>query len=367
MGHCKDTNTPFLLKVLLYAIVFSLAAGCGGATSKKIAYQQSDLEGSWKMNGFIKSTYGDFASYGFLTIDASGNILDGGATNFGVDKQKVTGGTLDITPEGSVTGHIDFFMGDTNSNEKQMVHRGQMTGEKNILVHASDFTTSRKGIGMIVRKHGSFTSSDLEGTWVLPIDGIFTVSIDNSGLITQCSFHPFTGSPEECSGTISITPEGDISGEIETANKRPLITLFEGQMPSSKNSMVLAGSISSRFGGMAALAIKKTGTFSSSDIEGTWNIFISAYNDALYGTVDINSSGMVIGGEWKSLTGKEGTFRAGELAVAGHGNVSGGLDTSTGDTYTLMGGQINPAMNLSGIIGRDAAGRYGMVILVRAH
>lgn len=367
MGHGKDTNIPLLLKIFLYAIVFSLVAGCGGATSKKTAYQQSDLEGSWKMNGFTKSNYGDFASYGFMTIDASGKILEGGAINYGVDREEVTGGTLEITPEGSVTGHIDFFLGDTNSYQKQIVHRGQMTGEKNILVYASDFTISRKGIGMIVKKNGSFTPSDLEGTWVLPIDGIFTVSIDSSGTMTLCSYHPLNGFPEECNGTISITPEGDISGKIETADKRPIRIFFEGQMPSSKNSMVLAGSISRNFGGMATLAIKRTGTFSSADIEGTWNIFISAYNDALYGTVDITSSGMVIGGEWKSLKGKEGTFKAGELSVAGHGDVSGTIDTSAGDTYTLMGGQMNPTMNLSGILGRDAAGRYGMVILVRAH
>jgi hypothetical protein len=53
--------------------------------------------------------------------------------------------------------------------------------------------------------------------------------------------------------------------------------------------------------------------------------------------------------------------------VTGQGNVSGVIDTSTGDTYTLLGGQINPTMNLAGILGRNAVGRYGMVILVRAH
>jgi hypothetical protein len=367
MGRFKHEIIPFLLKILIYAVVFSLAAGCGGAASKKTLYQQSDLEGSWKMNGFMKNNYGDWNTYGFVTIDTSGNILGGGATNFGIDKQQVSGGFLKITPEGSVTGTIDFFLPDTDTNQTQTVYRGQMAGEENVLVHASDFTVGRKGIGMLVKKNGSFTSSDLEGTWVFPLDGVFTVSLDSSGIITHCSYNSFKSSPEECNGNVTITPEGDIAGELETVQERPVKIWFEGQMPSSKNSMLVAGSISTRFGGMATLAIKRKGAFSSADITGTWNIFIAAYDDALYGTININSSGMVIGGDWKSIRGKAGTFKPSELSVTGHGDVSGILDTSTGDTYTLLGGQINPAMNLTGILGRDTAGRYGMVFLVRAH
>jgi hypothetical protein len=129
--------------------------------------------------------------------------------------------------------------------------------------------------------------------------------------------------------------------------------------------MILAGGISTRFEGMAVLAVKRDGSFSLDDGEGNWRIFITAYKDVFYGTIKINSSGMVTGGDWETLNASSGTFRGGTLLLTGQGDVSGIINTSTGNAYSILGGQMASTKDLLGFLVKDVAGRYGVAILIK--
>lgn len=364
MKNCKCKRLPIYVWTIFCILIFSLI-GCGGTVSKKYLFSQSDPEGNWKMIGFGQHDYGPFNNYGSLTVNASGEITGGSVTNFGVDIETFNGGALTITPEGSVTGIIDTFLPDSGTGEEQTMPAGQMTLNKNFIVHAVNFTLARKGVGILVKRGGDFAISDLEGTWVFPLEGIFSVSVNSSGAITHCTFLPVEGDAKGCKGNFSITPQGDVSGILETLDGKTFKINFNGQMNSNKDGMILAGGISTRFEGMAILAVKRDGIFSLDDGEGSWKIFITVYKDVLYGTIDINSSGIVTGGDWETLKASSGTFKGGTLSLTKQGDLSGIINTSTGNSYSILGGQIVSTKDLLGFLSKDRAGRYGVAILVK--
>jgi hypothetical protein len=95
-----------------------------------------------------------------------------------VDIQTFNGGSLTITPEGFDTGIIDTFLPDSGTSEEQTMPAGQITLSKNLIVHAVNFNLARKGVEILVKRGGDFAISDLEGTWVIPLEGIFSVSVN---------------------------------------------------------------------------------------------------------------------------------------------------------------------------------------------
>ncbi len=350
--------------IVLFVLGFSLI-GCGGTVSKKHFFSRSDTEGNWKMIGFGRHNYEDFGNYGSMTVNASGEITGGSVSNFGIDIETFNGGALTITPEGSVTGVIDTFLPDSGTSEEQTMPAGQMTLNKNVIVQAVNFTLARKGLGILVKRSGDFAVSDLEGTWVFPLEGIFSVSVNNSGAITNCTFLPVEGDAKGCKGNFLITPQGDVSGVLETIDGKTFKIDFNGQMNSNKDGMILAGGISTRFEGMAMLAIKKDGIFSLEDRKGSWKIFIAADKDVLHGTININSSGVVTGGDWTTLSAGSGAFEGGTLSLTKQGDVTGFINTSTGDTYIIIGGQMVSTKDLVEFLSKDEAGRYGVAILIK--
>jgi len=351
--------------LFFYMLIFIIVAGCSGSSARKISFYQSDINGSWKMVGFGLRRYDTFNSDGSLIIDASGAVTGGDLKSFGVDIQTFTGGTVSTTVRGSVTGSIDNFLADSNTTEKHTILGGQMTLSRDVIVYAGNFPISKRGLGILIRKRGSFTGFDLEGTWVFPLEGIFSVSINNSGAITGCSILSKKGNSGTCSGVFGINPQGAISGQIKTVNGKTFEINFNGQMNSGRNVMILGGGISTSFKGAATFAVKKDGVFSLADGQGNWKIFITDNNNAMYGTITFDSSGKITGGNWDKVIKNSGTFTGGTLSISKQGEISGFINTSTGNNYSLLGGQMSSTKELIGGIQKDNSGRFRVVALVK--
>src|SRR4030042_2166006 len=361
----KCKKLPINVLMILHVLIFFVITGCGGTVSKKISAPPCNPEGVWEIIFSGQRGYGTFNSYGSMAINASGEITGGRMTNFGINIETLTGGTLTITPEGAATPIIDTFLYDTNNSGKQIIPYGQMTLNKDIIIYAGDFTFDRKGLGIFMKMNGSFTTHDLKGTWVFPLDGIFSVSIDSTGLVTQCTFLPVEGDAGSCKGDFSITPQGAVSGGIETINGKTFKTDFNGRMNPNKNSMILAGWISTSFEGMAALAVRKSGTFSPTDGKGIWKIFMTTYRDVLYGTIEVNDSGIITGGDWKTVRARTGTFTKGSFLLKDGGEISGFINTSAGNTYRIICGQMNAEKDLIGTMYIDSSKLSGVMTLVK--
>lgn len=351
--------------IIVFLCIIAVSAGCGGSSEKRIAFSPSDLEGNWKMIHFGQAMYGPFSGAGSLAITASGVITGGKVSNFGVDDQKITGGAFVITPEGLIAGAIDVYLPDSKTYEKKSIYSGRMVFNKNIILYAASLTLGRKGLGVLVKEEGGYALSDLNGTWVFPLDGVFAFSMNNSVDIVACMYRPVIGDSETCRGTISIIPDGNVSGKIEFADETPFAIQFQGRMSSDKSGMILWGGMSTRFEGMATLAVRKGGEFSPAHGKGKWEIFISAVNDVLYGTIDINGSGTVTGGVWKNSQKTSGTFTGGKVIYSKDRNdISGFISTSAGHTYTILGGALSSSGDVLPMSAKDEAGHDGMLVLV---
>ena len=351
--------------VIVCIFIVAASAGCGGNSAERKSFQPVDLEGNWKMIHFGRAPYGPFSGSGSLTLDASGDITGGSVTNFGVDIQQFTGGKIVVTPKGIITGTMDAFLKDSGTKEKQTIHSGQILFNKDMIVYAASLDLARKGMGILLKEAGRYTPSDLEGTWVFPLEGVFSVSLNSEGIITRCTYQSAAGDSLQCLGDFALNPEGSISGKLETADKKVLTTKFNGSMSPEKNSMILAGSISTRFEGMATLAVKQGKGVSLSDGKGKWKIFLSAYDNVLYGTIDINDSGIIVGGEWTTAQKSSGKFTGGTISLKEQGDVSGFISTSTGNTYTILGGSMISSGDLISLSVKDKAGRNEVLILVK--
>jgi hypothetical protein len=363
--YSKLKRIHIFLLLFFCILIFFVITGCGGNTSRKISFSQSDTDGLWKMVGFGLRRHDTFNSYGSLIVDASGAVTGGDLTSFGVDIKTFTGGIVSTTVQGAVTGSIDTFLADSNTTEKHTILGGQMTLNRDVIVYAGNFPISNRGLGILIRKRGNFTGFDLEGTWVFPLEGIFSVSINNSGAITGCSFLSNKGDSGTCRGTFSINPQGVVSGQIEAINGKTFKIDFNGQMNSSKNVMIFAGSMSTRFEGAATFAVRRDGAFSLADGQGNWKIFITENREAIYGTITFENSGKVTGGNWTMVGRVSGTFTGGTLSISKQGDVSGFINTSTGNSYTILGVQMSPDKDFTGGMVKDNSGRFRVMVFLK--
>ena len=176
----------------------------------------------------------------------------------------------------------------------------------------------------------AFSTSDLEGTWyghgLMPQSGnngawvYNTITIDNQGNLTAHNTES-DGSTDTASGTMSIT-----SGGIITFVENPSV---HGVMNSDKNVVVFTASYDPGEYAMQVV-IKQSGTFSQSDLTGTWYVHqLDAVDDWTYGTVTVDSSG-----NW-SFTGQnsdnESPTDSGTIAITPGGIVTlGGQPSSHG-------------------------------------
>jgi hypothetical protein len=351
--------------IFICVLIVAASAGCGGNSAERISSHPPVLEGTWEMIHFGRAPYGPFGGTGSLEMDASGDITGGSITNFGVDIQQFTGGALLVTPEGNVTGTMDAFLGDSGTKEKQTIHSGQMLFNKDMIVYAASLDLARNGVGILLKEAGTYTSADLEGTWVFPLEGVVSISLNGEGRMTGCTYQPAAGEAVQCLGEISVAPEGSISGNIGFTDKKFFSTTFSGYINPEKNSMILAGGLSIRFEGMATLAVKQDKGVSLSDGKGKWKVFLSIYDDVLYGTIDVDDSGTIAGGEWATAKKSSGTFTGGTILLKEQGDVSGFISTSTGNTYTITGGSMISSGNLISLSVADKAGRHEILILAR--
>jgi len=366
MKYFKMNRINVIIVLFFYLFVFFIIAGCGEKQSKKISFSQTDADGYWEMIGFGDTFHQRvFNQQGFLILNNSGDVITGEITDFGVDSKIFTGGAVSITSRGSATGSIESFLDDTNEYLNYTVHDGQMTFNKDVIVYAGDFPVSNKGVGILVKRSGTFTGFDLEGDWVFPLEGVFTVSVDHSGAVTGCSILSDKGTSGICSGTLSITSEGVVSGQIKAVNGRAYQIKFNGRMDSGKNIMSFAGGLQGRFEGLATFAVKRDGTFSLSDGRGNWKIFVTDTQDTVYGTIMLEDSGKISGGNWSTVRKGSGTFTGGTLLISQQGDVSGLINTSAGNTYTIIGGQASSAGDFIGGLLKDSSGIYRVMVLVK--
>lgn len=356
------------LCVLCLIAVFAFS-GCAGSIPTKISFVQSDSEASWSMIGFGRERGIKFNSLGSLTLSASGEVTGGSAYEIGVDKKRFTGGKILISDQGSLSGFIDTYLADTDTREKYAILGGQMTTEKDIVVFEGNFPTDRRGIVILIAKNRTSAQADLAGTWVVLHDRAYSLSINKEGTISECTLatEGETGKGM-CGGEFSLDPSGTVSAKLLFSEAREVAITVSGQLNSGKNFMALAGSDSMHFEGTTLIFMRRDGTFSVRDMEGSWRFAMTSHNGTFFGTLRMGKRGNVIEGAWcwiGVVANDSGAISWGKLFLTEKGEISGSFKTSSGKTYEILGGQMGPKKDIIDALYLDLNKAKGIMLLTR--
>ena len=181
------------------------------------------------------------------------------------------------------------------------------------IIFAFSMNASAEVFANFIKHGGSFSTSDLEGTWHLyfmefdylvpdSLWGYGTVDINASGNIVGGTYYLPDGSEHTFTdGNLAITADGKINGTINTS-RWVNATIRDAKMDQSKTFASFVG-VSLGVGAPFdyGILIKKVGSFSDSDLEGTWYQYFLEFQESGnmcwgYGMTEIDLSGVVIGG-----------------------------------------------------------------------
>ncbi|MFZ3136620.1 MAG: hypothetical protein WA126_04410 [Thermodesulfovibrionales bacterium] len=356
------------LCVLCLIAVFAFS-GCAGSVPTKISFAQSDLEASWSMVGHGRERGIKFNSLGSLTLSPSGEVAGGTAHEFGVDMKSFTGGKLFISDQGSLSGFIDTYLADSDTRTKYAILDGQMNLEKDIVVFEGKFPTDRRGIVILIAKNRTSAQADLAGTWVVLHDRAYSLSINKEGTITECTLATEGGTGKGiCEGEFSLDPSGTVSARLLFSEAREAAITISGQLNSGKNFMALAGSDSMHFEGTTLIFVRRNGTFSVADMEGSWRFAMTGHNGTFFGTLRMDKTGNVIEGAWcwiGVVANDSGAISGGKLFLTEKGEISGSFKISSGETYEILGGQMSPKKDIVGALYLDLTRSQGVMLFTR--
>lgn len=297
------------------------AASNGSTVSANSHFATTDLQGTWNYHGITSGDspawlgwfygQGDFDSSGTLTYTSYLNSDDGASLT--------SAGAYSVSTDGIITHSTNSTLHGAMNQGKDLIVRTLTWGgtevESNKLAKMTIFT----------KTGGTYTTADLQGTW--DVHGVSSgdspqwlgwlygqVSVDASinvaWLSLVCSTTCYTPTT-----TLSITSDGIVTS-TSLAN-------FNGAMNSNKDLIVATMGDKSTssfypFYGYNLLIFQKAGgTFSQSDLTGTWNYHYIATGDSpqwtgwVYGQVSFDSSGNLTGAGYNSDGGTEspgGTF-----------------------------------------------------------
>ena len=356
------------LCVLFLIVVFAFS-GCAGSVPTKISFVQSDLEASWSMVGLGRERGIKFNSLGSLTLGASGEVTGGAAHEFGVDRKSFTGGKLFISDQGSLSGFIDTYLADSDTREKYAILDGQMTSEKDMVVFEGKFPTDRRGIVILIAKNRTSAQADLAGTWVVLHDRAYSLSINKEGTITECTLATEGGTGKGmCEGEFSLDLSGTVSAKLLFSEAREAAITVSGQLNSGKNFMALAGSDSTHFEGTTLIFMRRDGTFSVADMEGSWRFAMTGHSGTFFGTLKTDKEGNVLDGTWCRIgvvANDSGAISGGKLFLTEKGGISGSFKISSGDTYEILGGQMSPKKDIVDALYLDEPRTQGVMLFER--
>jgi len=224
------------LPVHLYAVIFSTA----------------DLDGTWHFHNFsdLPSNNNPGWSRGTITINSSGTVTDGTVLRSDGSTAVITGGSLSIASDGVISGSITDSTGTTSTISQAKMDAGKTTGAL-VGIDSQNF----RFMGSIIKGGGSFSNSDLAGTWFIhvfldlpslnnPIWNRGTITVNSSGMVTGGSIVDSDGfSASVSGGSLAMNPAGELSGSISIISGGFTITstISHGKADTSKTIVAFVG------------------------------------------------------------------------------------------------------------------------------
>jgi hypothetical protein len=271
-------------------LILSLA-GCSksdDATTTSTTYSTSDLNGTWSSHQLIAADsptflgwyYGDVTFNNGSMTQSNGYFSDGPCTSY---------------PSQTVTLSSDGIMAPSGSDLN-----GILSNAKNVFVETHTEDGGAASMSIMLIKSGTFSTSDLEGTWYMHYlmvgDGTnandwvhATASISSAGeaVVTKTGRAGGSLDPNPFTEHLVVASNGAVTSSDTLS--------LHGQISSDKNLLVFT--IDDGKAGSYGLAVfvKAGTTFSQSDLTGNWIMHalmaIDGGNRWAHGNATFDSSG----------------------------------------------------------------------------
>jgi sugar lactone lactonase YvrE len=338
-------------------------------------FVDGDLTGTWhfQVYGDAVSANAPYWGSGTMNLDPTGAVASGTAVNDSGVVKTVNGGSFAVDDKGQVSGTLTFSDGTVES-----LPLGKMDNHKKILAMVGSDPTYRH-LFIAEKGGGTFNQSALAGTWHFqvfednpsinaPYWASGTMILDGSGNVIGGTAvndsgiaRTFTG------GALIINSAGQVSGTL-AASGGVTGTISHGKLSADKTFLTML-SRSSSYRGMFVMA-KGGGSFSQSDLAGTWYLQVladSPSSNAPYwgaGTMILDMSGRVIGGTAINDSGVTKTFTGGSFTIDGAGEVTGTTTLSDGSTESLPRGKLDASKTILAMVNSDPTYR-GLFVAIK--
>lgn len=372
-----------VLTVISTVFLFLLAT-----TLHATSFNKVDLAGKWRGSWLeTTDTGGEYTITVDVVIDNEGNFTSGTWDSSGSQSGGVIGGSLLITPNGYITGTMEYqYLSYDLSIE--VVH-GQMDLEKKLVSLALKKTDGESGTGVLVKvESNSMDGSDLIGNWRIyqmesdPEDSYRSYWVNFFIILAQDND---TGSYIKSDPPRSLVPLVDIyrSVDYDGALRGSLIETTSGSPPfvlPAKHWSIEFGQVDkmanlcsvmtrhkvpnvSNKPVAAGVMIRSGSGFTTADMAGDWVVFHTQQDSSsgnemywVYSEITVDASGNVIKGSWTREVGT-GTYSGGDFNLNDDGSFAGTL-TVQGVLDFNMTGQVGISKNYGAGISISNNERY---------
>jgi hypothetical protein len=334
----------------------------------KTTFTLSDLAGEWNLHGLTSGYPGDFQSwvYGTMTCDGNGVFTGQGTNKTGETNQRT--GMFEISPLGVIT--MRGVAGPASS------FHGVMNNNKDTIVFTMNDGGGGYDLAIYTKSGGTFTMSDLQGTWVY--HGLISGNVPDP---VPLWWHGSMKIDEDGNAVFnSVDSEGSMAKETLSPLKLPItesgiITGLDpengpshGTMNQSKDMIVLVGTVFvGHIPGDTLFVAEKqmAGSYATRDLAGTWYVHgltsSSSYDDWIgWGhftlLVDNQGKGSIVTGSYLNSLGETDHAWSGTMSITSDGIVTG--------IGALCHGMMNLGKDMWVCTMDDGGGGSGMVIAV---
>ncbi len=348
------------------------------ATVNFVTFSTSDLAGTWYFYGFsdLTSSNDPGWSRGTLTIDSTGSVTGGSWVDGDGSSVTITSGSLSLDSTGVGSGSVT----DSSGINMTLTHF-KMNSNKTIATGVSIDSDNYRGTGVLIKDGGTFSTSDLAGTWYFygysdlnssnnPGWSRAMLTLDSSGAVTDGNRINSDGSSVTItSGSLSLDSSGVGSGSV-TDSSGVTTTLSHFKMDSNKTIATGVSIDSDNYRGTEVL-VKDGGTFFTSDLAGTWYFYgysdLNSSNDPGWGRamLTLDSTGLVTDGNWVDSDGSSVTITSGSLSLDSTGVGSGSVTDSSGVTTTLPHFKMDSNKTIATGVSVDGDSYLGIGMLIR--
>lgn len=377
-----------------------LITGCsGGGGGSAPDFTVSDFDGNWSLQGIsfalLGNEHGDGNLKGWITLNSSGDVLDGNFTNSNDREAALSGGSVSMNENGEFNGTAVAEVEEIASNID--IYSGKMAPSKELFawVQTSSYIGTND-LGAAVKQGGTFTTSDLQGKWYMfgpsvggeldspegTVWGKFELNtggnVDSGEITTSDSMNI-----SAVSGTIKITRNGEVNGTIKAnSDGEDLnITVNSGKMAPSKNLMLMTTHTSQPLNSNELIAAVKSGEgaiYNPVDLKGRWYLHgvsmgSMSGKSTVSGYMDVDADETITGGVYIS-TGEDllpiqAQILSGEIYIdINEKVVKGAFQMKTGDVdtnVTITYGRVSTSKDVALMVTKDALGKNAFVIAIK--